>query len=114
MPVHFPLSEFPQDVGRGGGVFDGREHGDLAAGRERVELLDRAGVAELVGPPPRHEVEARARHFLEEVPAAVGGAGELGDFRGGVGGAVEGCGVGGGGGGRCGGGRGGDGAEVGG
>ena len=81
-----------------------------------MELLDGARVAELVGPPSGHEVEARVRHSLEEVPAAVRGAGELGEFGGRVRGAVEGCGVVGGGGGRGGGmgGRGGDGAEVGG
>lgn len=77
-----------------------------------MELLHGARVAELVGPPAGDEVEARVRHSLEEVPAAVGGAGELGEFGGRVvGGAVEGCGVRGGG---RGGGGGGDGAEVGG
>ena len=97
MGVHFALAEFPEDVARDFWIFNGREHGRAGfAGRERVKLFDRAGVAEGVGPPARDEVETLVRHFLEEVPAAIGGAGEFGGFvRGGFvrGGAVGCCGV---------------------
>lgn len=72
--------EFAEDVGRGGGIFYGRVDGGAFSGRELVELSHVGVVAEAVGPPAGDEVHAVAFHVLQELPAAVGCAGELGGF----------------------------------
>ncbi len=69
-----------------------------------MELFDVGVVAEAVRPPTRDEVHAVALHFLQQLPAAIGCASELGRFLGlvfGFGGVIVGCD-----------GDGGDGAEI--
>lgn len=72
--------EFAEDVGGCGGIFHGWEHGGAFAGGELVELFDVGVVAEAVGPPAGDEVHAIAFHLLQQLPAAIGCAGEFGGF----------------------------------
>lgn len=72
--------ESPEDVGRGGWVFDRWKYGSSFSWWYLVELFDVGVVAETVGPPAGNEVHAITLHFIQELPSAVGGAGELGRF----------------------------------
>ena len=71
---------FAEDVCRSGWVFHGREVGCAFTRWELMELFDVGVVAEAVGPPAGDEVHAMTLHILQQFPAAVGCASNLGGF----------------------------------
>ncbi|KAL2000927.1 hypothetical protein VTN02DRAFT_2443 [Thermoascus thermophilus] len=60
-----------------GRVLHGRVAGHAAPRRQRVELLHLLLVAERVGPPAGHVVQALALHLAQQLQAAVGRAGQF-------------------------------------
>lgn len=69
-----------KDVGRGGRIFHGWEDGGAFTGWELMELLDIGVVAEAVRPPAGDEVHAVPFHLFQELPAAIGCAGDFSGF----------------------------------
>lgn len=74
------LGKLAEDVGRGGRVFHRREDGGAFARWKLMELLDIGVVAEAVGPPAGDEVHAITFHLFQQLPAAIGCAGDFSGF----------------------------------